>query len=396
MITATKTLLILVLFCFGTKLSNAASVSTEELFWRIQNSFGEYSVGEHKLDARPAANEETVVSIKSGDTIRTGANGRVLLVRGAESILVAANTVIDVPLSPKNGGMAALFQQAGLVQYALASPNLKNIVVKTPYLSVAANSASFQVAVQKDSTQVKVRHGGVDVFDFKSGQRAHIAAGQAADVTVSSGQNLALSCTGKFAPIWQSVFAHSPVITAPSSMIGSMQYPAAIFEATKSDLETPDSVRQVQYDTQVETTELADEVRQATETANLHTANERNDNKVATRSGRTMMGAQATGQRLGVLFELPRSNLTALPAPELPTSNVASPQPGDRSASLPAEAVVVRPTKFGNIEAATPYPLTTGSTGKNQMSASQQSFQAPNDSPHAISVLAPRGKRSPV
>ena len=380
MFTAIKTFLILVLLCFGAVLSNAASISTQELFWRIKNSSGEYSVGENELNVRPAANEETVVAIKPGDTIRTGANGGVLLVRGAESILVAANTVIDFPRPPKNEKLAALFQQAGLVQYALASPDLTNIVVETPYLAVTTNNASFQVAVQKDSARVKVRHGGVDVFDFKSGRRAHITAGQAADVMVSAGQNLTLSCTGELAPIRQSRFAYSPVITALASTIDSVQYPPAVFEETKSDIETADSVRQDKYDTQVETIELADEVRLTTETANVHTANERNDKKEVRQAGRTLIDAKATGQRLGILFELPRSDLAAFPAPATPTSNVASPRPADRSANLPAEAVVVRPTEFGNLEAATPSPSTTGSTGNNQMSAGQQISQAPNNS----------------
>src|SRR3982074_3363582 len=41
--------------------------------------------------------------LKPGDTIRTGRNGRVLLVRGEETILVAPNSVIGLPTAQTDG-----------------------------------------------------------------------------------------------------------------------------------------------------------------------------------------------------------------------------------------------------------------------------------------------------
>ena len=49
--------------------------------------------------------------LKPGDTIRTGRNGRVLLVRGEETILVAPNSVIGLPTEKKDGLSTTIVQQ---------------------------------------------------------------------------------------------------------------------------------------------------------------------------------------------------------------------------------------------------------------------------------------------
>src|ERR1700719_2117826 len=51
--------------------------------------------------------------LKPGDSIRTGRNGRVLLARGEETILVSPNSVVGIPMEPEKGLSTTIIQQAG-------------------------------------------------------------------------------------------------------------------------------------------------------------------------------------------------------------------------------------------------------------------------------------------
>ena len=62
--------------------------------WSVSKSSGEvwFTSGDvQQASMKPEQN------LKPGDTIRTGRNGRVLLVRGEESVLIAPNSVVGLP-----------------------------------------------------------------------------------------------------------------------------------------------------------------------------------------------------------------------------------------------------------------------------------------------------------
>ena len=59
-------------------------------------------VDRDRRGAQPASLKQEE-GLKPGDTIRTGRNGRVLLVRGEETILIAPNSVIGVPPRRRTG-----------------------------------------------------------------------------------------------------------------------------------------------------------------------------------------------------------------------------------------------------------------------------------------------------
>ncbi len=72
--------------------SNA--LAAEEGPWSVSKSSGE--VWLTTTDAQPVSLGKEEV-LKPGDTIRTGRNGRVLLVRGEETIMISPNSVIGLP-----------------------------------------------------------------------------------------------------------------------------------------------------------------------------------------------------------------------------------------------------------------------------------------------------------
>ena len=168
--------------------------------WSVSKSSGDVWItnGEvQQASLNPADN------LKPGDTIRTGRNGRVLLVRGEESILVAPNSVVALPGEPKEGLSTTIVQQAGSILLEVEKRNVKHFEVETPYLAAVVKGTQFRVSVNAGSTSVDVMRGQVEVTDFKSGQIAQVMPGQKATAFEHGKAGLSLSGSGTFNPIEQ-------------------------------------------------------------------------------------------------------------------------------------------------------------------------------------------------
>jgi FecR protein len=168
--------------------------------WSVSKSTGEVWVtttGAQKASLRQEEN------LKPGDTIRTGPNGRVLMVRGEETMLIAPNSVISVPAEAKGGMQTTILQQAGSIVLEVEKKNVQHFEVETPYLAAVVKGTQFIVTVNADSTSVEVRRGQVEVSDFKTGQIAQVLPGQIATSFEHGKSGLTLSGSGTFNPIEQ-------------------------------------------------------------------------------------------------------------------------------------------------------------------------------------------------
>jgi hypothetical protein len=174
--------------------------AAEDAAWSISKSSGEVWIT--TTDAQPASLKQEEV-LKAGDTIRTGQNGRVLLVRGEETILISPNSVVGLPAEKKEGLSTTIMQQAGSILFEVERRNVKHFEVETPYLAAVVKGTQFSVTVSAASTSVEVRRGQVEVSDFKSGQIAQVMAGQAATAFAHGKSGLSLSGSGTFNPIEQ-------------------------------------------------------------------------------------------------------------------------------------------------------------------------------------------------
>jgi hypothetical protein len=181
-------------------LTGASALAAENGVWSVSKSSGEVWLA--TTGAQPASlkQEDT---LKPGDTIRTGRNGRVLLVRGEETILIAPNSVIGLLTEKKDGLSTTIQQQAGSILLEVEKRNVKHFEVETPYLAAVVKGTQFSVTVDGASTRVDVRRGQVEVADFKSGQIAQVMPGQAATSFAHGKPGLSLSGSGTFSPIEQ-------------------------------------------------------------------------------------------------------------------------------------------------------------------------------------------------
>jgi hypothetical protein len=134
--------------------------------------------------------------LNPGYNIRTGQDGRVLLVRGQETILVASNSVIGIPAHAANGMSTTINQWAGSIVLAVEKRNHPHFEVDTPYLSAVVRGTRFRVTVNNSEASVKVLRGQVEVTDFKSGQHALVLPGQIAEAAAQGSVGLSLSGSG--------------------------------------------------------------------------------------------------------------------------------------------------------------------------------------------------------
>src|SRR5256714_14704495 len=101
----------------ATTLAFAASsaLAADNGNWSVSKSSGEVWMTASGVQQASLKTDEV---LKPGDTIRTGRNGRVLLVRGEETILIAPNSVVGLPADKKDGLSTTIVQQAGSVPVA--------------------------------------------------------------------------------------------------------------------------------------------------------------------------------------------------------------------------------------------------------------------------------------
>src|SRR5579872_4801493 len=178
----------------------SGALAAEGGVWSVSKSSGEVWVSGGEVQQASIRPED---QLKPGDTIRTGRNGRVLLVRGEESILIAPNSVVGLPAEQKEELSTTIIQRAGSILLDVEKRNVKHFEVETPYLAAVVKGTQFSVTVNAGNTRVDVSRGQVRVADFKSGQIAQVMPGQAATSFASGKPGLSLSGSGTFNPIEQ-------------------------------------------------------------------------------------------------------------------------------------------------------------------------------------------------
>ena len=168
--------------------------------WTVSRSSGEVWLAGSDVQQASLKQDDL---LKPGESIRTGRNGRVLLKRGEELIMIAPNSVVGVPAQKTEGLATTIVQQAGSILLDVEKRNVKHFEVETPYLAAVVKGTQFRVTVNAGKTSVDVIRGQVEVADFKSGQIARVMAGQHATAFAHGKNGLSLGGTGTLNAIEQ-------------------------------------------------------------------------------------------------------------------------------------------------------------------------------------------------
>jgi hypothetical protein len=172
----------------------------EDLAWRVTKSSGEVMVTE--AGAQPTSLSEGAV-LRPGAGVRTGQNGRALLRRGENTMLIAPNSMVSIPADRNERISTTILQQAGTVLLNIEKRDVQHFQVETPYLAAVVKGTEFRVSVSGSKAHVDVLRGVVEVSDFRSGQFALVRAEQTASVTPDGPVGLSLSGAGQLSPIQQ-------------------------------------------------------------------------------------------------------------------------------------------------------------------------------------------------
>jgi hypothetical protein len=193
-------LTVLVLLDGGSPALAQDSQDSRQDSWRISKSSGDVSISTAGMQLVALTNGMT---LQPGDAVRTGQNGRVLLTRGNETILVSANSAVSIPKDKKDGLSTTILQQAGSILLEVEKRGIKHFEVETPHLSAVVKGTRFHVTVNGNDSRVGVFKGQVEVTDFRSGQHTLVNAGQSASASVQGASGLSVSGTGLFSSIQQ-------------------------------------------------------------------------------------------------------------------------------------------------------------------------------------------------
>ena len=194
-----------------------ASAIAEDGVWHVTKSSGDASVT--TAAALQSALTEGVM-VKSGDNVRTGPTGRVLLKRGEETILISPNSAIGIPAENKTGLSTTIIQQAGSILLEVEKRNVKHFAVVTPYLAAVVKGTQFRVTANQNESRVEVFRGQVEVQDFRSGQYAMVNPNQVAMVSAQGTAGLFLGGSGILNPIQLGTPRSTSVNPAPAANEG--------------------------------------------------------------------------------------------------------------------------------------------------------------------------------
>jgi hypothetical protein len=192
--------------------TGTVAIADDNDVWHVSNAFGNVWV---TIGGVQQASLTHARILKPGDSIRTGQNGRALLVHGEEYILISPNSAIEIPREKKQGLLTTIIQRAGSIVLEVEKRNVEHFEVETPLLAALVKGTRFRVTIDKNNSYVDVLRGQVEVSDLKSGQYALVQPGQTAKVSVQRSVGLSLSGSGNLSPIQQGTPRRSLADPAP-------------------------------------------------------------------------------------------------------------------------------------------------------------------------------------
>ncbi len=165
--------------------------------WSVTQVSGEVWIGSPGVQLVSLGQGATLAD---GGSVVTGEDGRVLLRRGQEQIVVGPNSSITIPADDEEG-FTTVLQRAGIVEFNVEKRGARHFEVETPYLAAVVKGTHFAVGAFAGSGVVKVARGRVEVSDPVSGQFVDVLPGQQAAITRNRG--LSVTGAGKVQPLHQ-------------------------------------------------------------------------------------------------------------------------------------------------------------------------------------------------
>ncbi|HEY0115063.1 MAG TPA: FecR family protein, partial [Allosphingosinicella sp.] len=125
-------------------------------------------------------------ALTPGDAVQTGANGRAVLARGREFVIVSPRSRIRIPAAQaQSGGIVQMIQDLGRATYRIERRATPHFGVQTPYLAALVRGTVFTVTVGDSGSSVAVSEGRVEVVTSDGSARHLLDPGMQATVGAS-------------------------------------------------------------------------------------------------------------------------------------------------------------------------------------------------------------------
>lgn len=156
---------------FGSKCGLVALVSTVAFMtwadaaaagaegWRIVDAVGSVRSGAPGVSPVALSNQQVLAA---DSWVETGKDGRIVLARGQDTIVVSPSSRVQLPDEEVNGNTQIL-QTLGSALYTIGKQQKPHFQVDTPYLAAVVKGTQFTVSVDGDKSAVAVTEGLVEV-----------------------------------------------------------------------------------------------------------------------------------------------------------------------------------------------------------------------------------------
>jgi hypothetical protein len=142
--------------------------------WIVTQKSGDVRV--LRSGAQPAS-VQLRAALSPGDVIATGVNGRAMLTKGEDYVVVAPASRLMLPREQQQSGFTRLLQQMGTMLYKVKRTGVPHFAVETPMLAAVVKGTTFTVVVDNDRAAVQVTEGIVEVSSITGDARRLVEGG---------------------------------------------------------------------------------------------------------------------------------------------------------------------------------------------------------------------------
>lgn len=129
-------------------------------------------------------------SLSGAAAIITGDDGKVVLVRGDESIVLAPNSMVRLHDGNLSGQWTTISQESGAATYVVHKRSAPHFRVETPTLAALVKGTTFKVVENRHQSKVWVAEGLVQVTVHATRESVHVSPNQSAVLDRRSGGQL--------------------------------------------------------------------------------------------------------------------------------------------------------------------------------------------------------------
>ena len=116
-------------------------------------------------------------ALSPGDIVATGADGRAMLTKGDDYVVVAPASRLVLPRAQDQSGFTRLMQQVGTMLYKVKRTGVPHFQVDTPVLAAVVKGTTFTIVVDQQGAAVQVTEGVVEVSSLTGDARRLVEGG---------------------------------------------------------------------------------------------------------------------------------------------------------------------------------------------------------------------------